>query len=121
MNFSVYVWWDVFHIEYQHSIFGVHDVGYRLFVYRQHLQLEVAVRCSSVNWANFWRCIDDYPDLYDVPDFCNLWVIAEYRVDSRDIQPRSLLASLWYSTSALNDPSSHMCLASRRTISFGRS
>ena len=88
-HFSVYVWWDVFHIKYQHLIFGVH-VGYRLFVYRQHLQLEVAVRCGSVYWAEFGCRIDDCPDLYDVPDFCNLGVVAEYRVDSGEVQPTSL-------------------------------
>ena len=91
VHFIVYMWWDVFHIEYQHIIFGMH-VGYRLFVYRQHPQLEVAVRCGSKYLAEFGRHIDDCPDLYDVLDFCNLGVVAEYRVDSGEVQPRSLLS-----------------------------
>ena len=42
-------------------------------------------------WEKFGRRIDDCPYFYDVPDFCDLGVVAEYRVDSGEIQPRSLL------------------------------
>ena len=53
--------------------------------------MEVAERCGAMYWAKFRRRIDDCPNFYDVPDFCDLGIVAEYCVDSGEIQPRSLL------------------------------
>ena len=41
--------------------------------------------------AKFGRRVDDCPNIYDVSDFCDLGVVAEYCVDSSEVQPRSFL------------------------------